>query len=81
MRRRTYDDVHNLAMLHYTLTASPRARHVLEPNGKRVVGFGVVWGMRNGSDACDKPGHEVRKSGRSHSDLMALIFKARFGER
>lgn len=38
-----------------------RARHVLEPIRKRVVGFGVVWGMRNGSDACDKPGHEVRK--------------------
>ena len=36
--------------------------------------------MRNGSYACDKPGHEGEKSGRSHSDLMALIVKARFGE-
>ena len=25
VRRRTYDDVHDLAILHYTLIASPRA--------------------------------------------------------
>ena len=44
------------------------------------MGFGVVWGMRNGSDEFYKPCHEGEKIGRSHSDLMALIVKARFGE-